>query len=288
MTTMRPTRTLATACWWQPQYRRLRHQPTRPAHPPHPANRPSSPHPPPRHPDPDPDGPGPHRPPAHPVGDHQPHHSGRVASWCCPPRPAPSPSAEMGRQHHQIAVLPDPHRHRDVQREPADRPGHHRPRRLDPGLALHRDESLLAHLSVIAVGAQRHRQPWSRSASTTPTRRSHPVGDHHPHPAHAGRLPAATRRRGKVVFQVRAVNTQRVRFFLSPTGTDTSARLVRTPTARRLDPGLATPTNLDRPPHRPGHRIRQDQPRHRPRPLHPDPTSGSTTTPNGSPHQRRM
>ena len=43
------------------------------------------------------------------------------------------------------------------------------------------------------------------------------------------RLPAGA---GKVVFQVRAVNTQRVRFFLSPTGTDTAARrLVRTPTA---------------------------------------------------------
>ena len=37
------------------------------------------------------------------------------------------------------------------------------------------------------------------------------------------RLPAGA---GKVVFQVRAVNTQRVRFFLSPTGTDTSARLL--------------------------------------------------------------
>jgi hypothetical protein len=37
------------------------------------------------------------------------------------------------------------------------------------------------------------------------------------------RLPAGA---GKVVFQVRAVNTQRVRFFLSPTGTDASARLL--------------------------------------------------------------
>jgi hypothetical protein len=37
------------------------------------------------------------------------------------------------------------------------------------------------------------------------------------------RLPAGA---GKVLFQVRAVNTQRVRFLLSPTGTDTSARLL--------------------------------------------------------------
>jgi hypothetical protein len=37
------------------------------------------------------------------------------------------------------------------------------------------------------------------------------------------RLPTGT---GKVVFQVRAVNTQRVRFLLGPTGTDTSPRLL--------------------------------------------------------------
>jgi hypothetical protein len=37
------------------------------------------------------------------------------------------------------------------------------------------------------------------------------------------RLPAGA---GKVLFRVQAVNTQRVRFLLSPTGTDTSARLL--------------------------------------------------------------
>jgi hypothetical protein len=37
------------------------------------------------------------------------------------------------------------------------------------------------------------------------------------------RLPAGA---GKLLFQVRAVNTQRVRFLLSPTGTDTAARLL--------------------------------------------------------------
>ena len=58
-------------------------------------------------------------------------------------------------------------------------------------------------------------------------------------------LPAGA---GKVVFQVRAVSTQQVQFFLSPTGTDTAARLlVRTPTAATDGPRSgATPTNLGR------------------------------------------
>jgi hypothetical protein len=91
----------------------------------------------------------------------------------------------------------------------------------------YKDEPLLAHLSVTAVGANGTDSPWVT------------LGLHHPEPAarilsvtttptlprDGGflQLPAGA---GKVVFQVRAVNTQRVRFFLSPTGTDTSARLL--------------------------------------------------------------
>ena len=89
------------------------------------------------------------------------------------------------------------------------------------------DQPLLAHLTVTAVGANgthpastmlglHHPEPVPRilSVTTTPTL-----------PREGGflRLPAGA---GKVVFQVRAVNTQRVRFLLSPTGTDTSARLL--------------------------------------------------------------
>jgi hypothetical protein len=91
----------------------------------------------------------------------------------------------------------------------------------------YQDEPLLAHLSVTAVGANGTGSPWVT------------LGLHHPEPAprilsvtttptlprEGGflRLPAGA---GKVVFQVRAVNTQRVRFLLSPTGTDTPARLL--------------------------------------------------------------
>jgi hypothetical protein len=97
-------------------------------------------------------------------------------------------------------------------------------------LAWHyQDQPLLAHLSVTAVGANGTGSPWVT------------LGLHHPEPALAPRvlsvtttptlpreggflrLPAGA---GKVVFQVRAVNTQRVRFLLSPTGTDTPARLL--------------------------------------------------------------
>jgi hypothetical protein len=89
------------------------------------------------------------------------------------------------------------------------------------------DQPLLAHLTVTAVGANGATSPWVTlglhhpdpvpsilSVTTTPTL-----------PREGGflRLPAGA---GKVVFQVRAVNTQRVRFFLSPTGTDTAARLL--------------------------------------------------------------
>jgi hypothetical protein len=91
----------------------------------------------------------------------------------------------------------------------------------------YQDEPLLAHLSVTAVG--------TNGAS------SHLVtlGLHHPDPVprilSVTTIPALPRQggflwlpagAGKVVFQVRAVNTQRVRFFLSPTGTNTTARLL--------------------------------------------------------------
>jgi hypothetical protein len=91
----------------------------------------------------------------------------------------------------------------------------------------YQDQPLLAHLTVTAVGANGatsgmvllglyHPEPAPRilSVTTTPTL-----------PREGGflRLPVGP---GKVVFQVRAVNTQRVRFLLSPTGTDTSARLL--------------------------------------------------------------
>jgi hypothetical protein len=92
----------------------------------------------------------------------------------------------------------------------------------------YRDEPLLAHLSVTAVGANGTDSPWVT------------LGLHHPDPAprilsvtttptlpkEGGflRLPAGA---GKLLFRVQTVNnTQRVRFLLSPTGTDTSARLL--------------------------------------------------------------
>jgi hypothetical protein len=92
----------------------------------------------------------------------------------------------------------------------------------------YQDQPLLAHLTVTAVGAN-----GTHSASTM-------LGLHHPDPAprilsvttsptlprEGGflRLPAGA---GKVLFRVQTVNnTQRVRFLLSPTGTDTSARLL--------------------------------------------------------------
>jgi hypothetical protein len=89
------------------------------------------------------------------------------------------------------------------------------------------DEALTAHLIVAAVGANGTDSPWVTlglhhpdpvarilSVTTTPTL-----------PREGGflRLPAGA---GTLLFQVRAVNTQRVRFLLSPTGTDTSARLL--------------------------------------------------------------
>jgi hypothetical protein len=93
----------------------------------------------------------------------------------------------------------------------------------------YKDEPLLAHLSVSAVGANGTDSPWVT------------LGLHHPEPALAPRILSVTTTptlpreggflrlpagAGKVLFQVRAVNTQRVRFLLSPTGTDTSARLL--------------------------------------------------------------
>ena len=92
----------------------------------------------------------------------------------------------------------------------------------------YQDEPLLAHLTVAAVGANGTDSPWVTlglhhpdpvarilSVTTTPTL-----------PREGGflRLPVGA---GKLLFQVQAVNnTQRVRFLLSPTGTDTSARLL--------------------------------------------------------------
>jgi hypothetical protein len=90
----------------------------------------------------------------------------------------------------------------------------------------YQDQPLLAHLTVKAIGSGgtaastmlglHHPDPVARilSVTTTPAL-----------PREGGflRLPAGA---GKVLFQVRAVNTQQVRFLLSPTGTDTSARLL--------------------------------------------------------------
>jgi hypothetical protein len=91
----------------------------------------------------------------------------------------------------------------------------------------YQDQPLLAHLTVTAVGANGthsaaamlglyHPDPIPRILSVTTT----PVL-----PREDGflRLPAGA---GTLVFRVRAVNTQKVRFFLSPTGTNTSARLL--------------------------------------------------------------
>jgi hypothetical protein len=92
----------------------------------------------------------------------------------------------------------------------------------------YKDEPLLAHLTVTAVGANGTCSPWVT------------LGLHHPDPAprilsvttiptlprEGGflRLPTGA---GKLLFRVQTVNnTQRVRFYLSPTGTDTSARLL--------------------------------------------------------------
>jgi hypothetical protein len=91
----------------------------------------------------------------------------------------------------------------------------------------YQDQPLLAHLTVTAVGANGthpagatlglyHPDPVPRilSLTTIPTL-----------PREGGflRLPA---RAGKVLFRVQAVNTQKVRFFLSSTGTDATARLL--------------------------------------------------------------
>jgi hypothetical protein len=91
----------------------------------------------------------------------------------------------------------------------------------------YQDQPLLAHLTVTAVGANGatspmvllglyHPDPVPRILSVTTT----PVL-----PGEGGflRLPAGA---GTLVFRVQAVNTQKVRFFLSPTGTNTSARLL--------------------------------------------------------------
>src|SRR4029450_9085275 len=97
----------------------------------------------------------------------------------------------------------------------------------------YQDEPLLAHLTVTAVGANGtqsagamlglyHPDPVPRILSVTTTLTL---------PREGGflRLPAGA---GSLVFRVRAVHPQKVRFFLSPTGTNTSARLlVTTPTA---------------------------------------------------------
>ena len=94
----------------------------------------------------------------------------------------------------------------------------------------YQDQPLLAHLTVTAVGA---------NGTTSP---GVTLGLHHPEPAPAPRILSVTTTptlpreggflrlpagAGKVLFQVQTVNnTQRVRFLLSPTGTDTTARLL--------------------------------------------------------------
>jgi hypothetical protein len=93
----------------------------------------------------------------------------------------------------------------------------------------YQDQPLLAHLGVTAVGANGTSSPWG------------PLGLYHPDPEPAPRilsvtttptlpreggflrLPAGS---GTLTFRVQAVNTHKVRFFLSPTGTNTSARLL--------------------------------------------------------------
>ena len=94
----------------------------------------------------------------------------------------------------------------------------------------YQDEPLLAHLSVTAVGANGTSSPWVT------------LGLHHPEPALAPRILSVTTTptlpkeggflrlpagAGTVTFRVQTVNnTQRVRFLLSPTGTNTTARLL--------------------------------------------------------------
>jgi hypothetical protein len=93
----------------------------------------------------------------------------------------------------------------------------------------YQDEPLLAHLIVIAVGA---------NGATTPM---FMLGVYHPDPAPAPRILSVTTTptlpreggflrlpagAGTLVFRVQAVHTQKVRFYLSPTGTNTSARLL--------------------------------------------------------------
>ena len=124
MTTMRPIRTIATAllvaslaaAGCGPA------NPTSP--PPHQANRPLSPHPPPLHPRPL--GPRPHRPPAHPVGDHQPR-AAQAGTLPAAARRGRHLTFRVRAVNTQRVRFYQPHRHRDVQREPADRPGHQRP-----------------------------------------------------------------------------------------------------------------------------------------------------------------
>jgi hypothetical protein len=88
---------------------------------------------------------------------------------------------------------------------------------------------MLAHLTVIAVGAN-----GARSNMTS-------IGLHQPAPEPAPRIQSLTTiptlpreggflrlpaGAGKVIFRVQATNTTKVRFFLSPTGSDASARLL--------------------------------------------------------------
>ena len=136
----------------------------------------------------------------------------------------------------------------------------------------YQDEPLLAHLTVAAVGANGTDSPWVTlglhhpdpvarilSVTTTPTL-----------PTEGGflRLPVGA---GKLLFQVRAVNTQKVRFLRArPAPTPRPGCLRGHQRPRRLEPDLALPgPTPDRPPHHQGHRTRRGQPRHRPRPLPP-------------------
>ena len=278
MTIMRPIRNLATALLVAMAYAAgcgtsQPDQPTTPPSQPPVVTAPPTPAPP--TPTPRPQAP----PPAHAsVDGHQPHPPGREVSWSCPPGPAPH-LPRPGRQHparwfyltptgtgmfNENQLIGQDTNGRDgwslawrCKDEPCSPTHRHRGRRQrhrQPGvtLGLHHPDPVARILSV----------------TTIPTL-----------PREGGflRLPAGA---GKLLFRVQTVNnTQRVRFYLSPTGTDTSARLLGEDTNGR-DGGssleLPEPTP-DRPPHRQCHRIRRDQPRQRPRPvLTPTPPADAT------------
>ena len=227
MTIMRPIRTLATAllvaslaaagCGTsQPD------PPTTPPSQPPVVTAPPTPAP----PGPDPPGPRPHRPPAHPVGDHHPHPPQAGGFLRLPAGAGTLTFRVRAVNTHQVRFYLTPtgtgmfNENQLIGQDTNGRDGWSLAWR-------YQDEPLLAHLSVTAVGANGTSSPWVTlglhhpepvprilSVTTTPTL-----------PKEGGflRLPAGA---GTLMFRVQAVNTQRVRFLLSPTGTNTSARLL--------------------------------------------------------------